>query len=566
MDIKQAKQAVRDALVPVLKSTQLTADEIFNLIEVPKNARMGDFAFPTFQLAKQLHQSPVNIAQEIVGKLDQAAFTKVEAKGPYINFFVLRDQVTQTTLNDILVAGENYGFSQQGQQKTIVLDMSSPNIAKPMSMGHLRSTVIGNSLSNIFNKLNYKTVKINHLGDWGTQFGKLMVAYKKWGSEEEVKRDPITNLQRYYVKFHQLDKEHPELDDEAREWFKKLENGDPEATHLWEWFRSESLKAFEQVYEELGVDFDSFKGEAFYNDKMSEIVQLLEDKNLLQASQGAEIVDLGDDLPPAMIKKSDGATLYITRDLAAALYRKRTYDFDKALYVVGSEQSIHFEQLKATLAKMGYDWAKDIEHVKFGLITSGGKKLSTRSGRVILLEQVLRDSVKLARQQIEEKNPTLANKEQVAHDVGVGAVVFHDLKNNRTDNFDFQLEEVVRFEGETGPYVQYSHARAMSILRKANYQVEATGLPAALDDNTWAIVTDLAKFPQVVQQAGMQREPSVIAKYALHLAKTFNHYYAHTKILVEDADLQLRLNLVQAVAIVLKEALNILGVAAPDEM
>ena len=328
------------------------------------------------------------------------------------------------------------------------------------------------------------------------------------------------------------------------------------------------MKSFIKIYDELGITFDSYNGEAFYNDKMDEILDLLEHKGLLQESNGAEIVDLGPDMPPALIKKSDGATLYITRDLAAALYRKRTYHFKKSLYVVGSEQSNHFEQLKAVLAKMGFTWAKDIEHIKFGLITTNGKKLSTREGRVILLENVLHDSVQLAQEQIEKKNPTLTNKEQVAHAVGVGAVIFHDLKNNRTDSFDFNLEDVVRFEGETGPYVQYTHARAMSILRKAGSQAqdEAAVFDTDVDDVTWDILKHLANFPETVQQAAQLREPSVIAKYALHLAKSFNHYYAQTKVLVDDDQLAARLNLVQAVAIVLKEALRLLGVQAPDEM
>ncbi|MBA1435087.1 arginine--tRNA ligase, partial [Lactobacillus bombi] len=312
-------------------------DQIGKLLEVPKNSQLGDVAFPTFQLAKQLHQAPVQIAQELVNKLDTTSFAQIKAQGPYVNFFLKRETLAAATLKKVLTAGSDFGESDLGHQAPVVIDMSSPNIAKPMSMGHLRSTVIGNSIALILAKLDYQPVKINHLGDWGTQFGKLMVAYKKWGSEDEVKRDAITNLQKYYVKFHQLDKEQPELDDEAREWFKKLENGDAEATHLWKWFRSESLKVFKKIYDELGISFDSYNGEAFYNDKMTEVVDLLEQKGLLQESQGAQIVDLGPDLPPALIKKSDGATLYITRDLAAALYRQRTYHFKKALYVVGSE-------------------------------------------------------------------------------------------------------------------------------------------------------------------------------------------------------------------------------------
>ena len=571
MEINQARQLVQQAVYEALKNLDeitISPEQVQQMVERPKNSQLGDFAFPTFRLAKQLHQAPVKIAQNLAKEVDSSQFAQVCAQGPYVNFFLQRKDIAATTIEEVIKQKNNFGNSTVGANSVVTIDMSSPNIAKPMSMGHLRSTVIGNSIALILDKLNYHPVKINHLGDWGTQFGKLMVAYKKWGSEADVKKDPITNLQKYYVKFHKLDKEHPELDEEAREWFKKLENGDEEATQLWQWFRSESLKSFMKVYDELGIKFDSYNGEAFYNDKMDEILDLLEHKGLLQESKGAEIVDLGSDLPPALIKKSDGATLYITRDLAAALYRKRTYHFKKSLYVVGSEQSIHFEQLKAVLAKMGFTWAQDIEHIKFGLITANGKKLSTREGRVILLENVLHDSVQLAQEQIEEKNPTLTNKEQVAHAVGVGAVIFHDLKNNRTDNFDFNLEEVVRFEGETGPYVQYTHARAMSILRKAAPQAqnEAAVFDTDVDDVTWDILKHLANFPETVQQAAQLREPSVIAKYALHLAKSFNHYYAQTKVLVDDDQLAARLNLVQAVAIVLKEALRLLGVQAPDEM
>ncbi len=571
MEINQARQLVQQAVYEALKDIDeitISPEQVQQMVEIPKNSQLGDFAFPTFRLAKQLHQAPVKIAQNLAKEVDSSQFAQVCAQGPYVNFFLQRKDIAATTIEEVIKQKNNFGNSTVGANSVVTIDMSSPNIAKPMSMGHLRSTVIGNSIASILDKLNYHPVKINHLGDWGTQFGKLMVAYKKWGSEADVKNDPITNLQKYYVKFHKLDKEHPELDEEAREWFKKLENGDEEATQLWQWFRSESLKSFMKVYDELGIKFDSYNGEAFYNDKMDEILDLLEHKGLLQESKGAEIVDLGSDLPPALIKKSDGATLYITRDLAAALYRKRTYHFKKSLYVVGSEQSIHFEQLKAVLAKMGFTWAQDIEHIKFGLITANGKKLSTREGRVILLENVLHDSVQLAQEQIAEKNPTLANKDQVAHAVGVGAVIFHDLKNNRTDNFDFNLEEVVRFEGETGPYVQYTHARAMSILRKAGPQAqdEAAVFDSDVDDVTWEILKQLANFPETVQQAAQLREPSVIAKYALHLAKSFNHYYAQTKVLVDDNQLAARLNLVQAVAIVLKEALRLLGVQAPDEM
>ncbi|MFC6180060.1 arginine--tRNA ligase [Lactiplantibacillus daowaiensis] len=559
------KQQVADALAPTL--TDLSVADILAKIEQPKTSKQGDLAFPTFTLAKTLHKAPQMIAGDIVEKIDQTGFEKVVAMGPYVNFFLKKADFAADILQQVLTDGANFGDAKIGGQGQVPIDMSSPNIAKPISMGHLRSTVIGNSLANILTKIDYKPVKINHLGDWGTQFGKLITAYKMWGSEDEVKADPINNLLKYYVRFHKEDVDHPEMDDVARDWFKKLENGDEEATHLWEWFRSESLKAFKQIYKRLDIDFDSFKGEAFYNDKMAEVVEILESKDLLHESQGAEVVDLSKyDLNPALIKKSDGATLYITRDLAAAIYRKRTYDFVQSLYVVGNEQTNHFKQLKAVLKEMGFDWSDQIHHIPFGLITQGGKKLSTRSGRVILLDKVLDDAVALAHQQIDEKNPDLADKDAVADAVGIGAVVFHDLKNERMNNFDFNLEEVVRFEGETGPYVQYAHARAESILRKAgNPDLSAAG-QALSDPAAWDTLKLLSEFPATVVRASDAYEPSIIAKYAIHLAKAFNKYYGNTKILVEDDELNARLALVKSVSIVLKEALRLLGVKAPDEM
>src|SRR5699024_3308341 len=449
----------------------------------------------------------------------------------------------------------------------VTIDMSSPNIAKPMSMGHLRSTVIGNSLAEIAKANGYQPIKINHLGDWGTQFGKLMSAYKRWGSEEEVKADPINTLVKYYVRFHKEAETQPELNDEDRAWFKKLEEGDEEAHELWSWFREESLKEFMELYNELDIDFDSFNGEAFYNDKMDAVIDTLKEKQLLVESQGAQVVDLEDEgLNVAMIQRTDGATLYMTRDLAAAIFRKNNYNFVKSLYVVGGEQREHFKQLKAVLNKMDYEWANDIEHIPFGMITVDGKKLSTRSGRIILLKDVLADSVKLATAQIDEKNPDLPNKAEVAHEVGTGAVVFHDLMNERLGDFDFKLEEVVRFEGDTGPYVQYTNARAQSILRKAGKpELDLTNLSID-DEQVWETEKLVANFSDTVRRAWRDREPSVIAKYALNLARTFNKYYANSKILVEDDQLNARLALVTAVSNVLTESLRLLGVKAPQEM
>lgn len=555
-----------EALNAVL--TDLTLQEISEKLEAPKSSDLGDVAFPTFTLAKTLHKAPQLIAADIVAAIDQEGFEKVVATGPYVNFFLDKVATSNQVLKTVFDLEGAYGDNVDGQGAKVTIDMSSPNIAKPMSMGHLRSTVIGNALANITAKNGYAPVKINHLGDWGTQFGKLIYAYKAWGSEEEVKSDPIATLLKYYVEFHEKAKENDSLNNEGRAWFKKLEDGDEEAHRLWQWFRAESLKEFSEIYDRLDITFDSFNGEAFYNDKMDKVVDLLEEKNLLVESQGAQIVDLSHinpNLTPAMIKRSDGATLYMTRDLAAALYRKETYDFAKSLYVVGGEQREHFVQMKAVLSLMGFEWSDDIEHIAFGLITFNGKKMSTRKGDVVLLKDVLDDAHELALKQIQEKNPALDDKDTVAEEVGAGAVVFHDLMNDRTNNFDFNLEEVVRFEGDTGPYVQYTNARAKSILRKTSVQLTSDDLNLT-DPATWDIITTLNNFPKTVQRAWQQREASIIAKYALNLSRAFNKYYANSKILTEDVQLNARLVLVKSVSIVLTESLRLLGVKAPEEM
>ena len=456
------KDIIAKELAKVIPS--LDAEQITNLLEQPKSSDLGDIAFPAFSLAKLERKAPQAIASDIAEKIDSSQFERVVATGPYVNFFLNKDAISKQVFQTIIREGSEYGHGHQGEGRKITIDMSSPNIAKPFSVGHLRSTVIGDALANIFNKMGYQAVKINHLGDWGKQFGLLMVAYKKWGSKEAVEKNPISELLNLYVRINAEIETNPELDDEGRFWFKKLEDGDPEATELWQWFRDESLVEFNRIYQELDVTFDSYNGEAFYNDKMDEVVELLSEKDLLKESQGASIVDLEDvDLPPALIKKSDGATLYITRDLATALYRKRNYDFVKSIYAVGQEQANHFRQLKAVLKKMGYDWADDMEHVEFGLVTKNGKKLSTRKGNIILLEPTIQEAVSRALAQINEKNPGLENKEEVAHAVGVGAIKFYDLKTDRRNGYDFDLEAMVSFEGETGPYVQYAYARIQSI-------------------------------------------------------------------------------------------------------
>lgn len=551
----------------VAGQVDLSKEKIAALIERPKNAKMGDYAFPAFILAKTMHKNPAEIAKNIAENLKSDDFASIKAVGPYVNFAIDHEKLISSTLEDVLAEKEHYGDQKLGKGN-VPIDMSSPNIAKPMSMGHLRSTVIGNSIAKTMEKVGYTPIKINYLGDYGTQFGKLIAAYKHWGNEEDVKKDPIMNLFHYYVRFHKEAETNPELDNEGREWFKKLEDGDPEAVKLWKWFREVSLEDFKRIYKELGVSFDSYNGEAFFNDKMQPVIDELKEKGLLHESRGAQVVDMGPDENPAIIVKSDGTSIYLTRDLAAAEWRMKEYNFVKMLYVVGNEQAQHFVELKTVLKKMGYDWADEIHHVPFGLITQGGKKLSTRKGNVVFLDQVLKDAVSLAKKQIQEKNPDLADQDQVAHDVGVGAVIFHDLKNDRLDNFDFDLEEVVRFEGDTGPYVQYTNARAQSVLRKAAAMGEKPSEnDFALDDEwAFAVAKDLADFPRIIARSAEKFEPSVIAKFALNLAKKFNKYYANVKILTKDDKLGARLALVQATSIVLTEALRLLGVNAPKEM
>lgn len=559
------KQVIAERLAAILPSLEVEA--IYNLLEKPKSSEMGDIAFPAFSLAKVERKAPQAIAADIVEKLDTTGFENVVATGPYVNFFLDKAAISHQVLTDVITEKDQYGKLNIGQGRNVTIDMSSPNIAKPFSVGHLRSTVIGDALANIHEKLGYKPIRINHLGDWGKQFGMLIVAYKLWGDKAAVEADPISELLKLYVRINAEAEEKPELDDEARQWFKKLEDGDPEAHELWQWFRDESLVEFNRIYDKLDVTFDSYNGEAFYNDKMDEGIQILEEKGLLQKSKGARIVDLESyNLPPALIMKTDGATLYITRDMATAMYRKRTYDFVKSIYVVGQEQINHFKQLKAVLKEMDFDWSDDMTHVTFGLVTKDKKKLSTRKGNIILLEPTLDEAISRALTQIEAKNPDLENKEEVAHAVGVGAVKFYDLKTDRDNGYDFDLEAMVSFEGETGPYVQYAYARIQSILRKANFVPSAENDYKLADAESWDIIKHIQNFSNVVERAGDKFDPSLIAKYAINLAQAFNKYYAHTRILDESPERDSRLALAYATGLVLKEALRLLGVKAPEKM
>jgi len=543
----------------------LEEDEVIKLVEKPKYEEQGDIAFPCFMLAKMLRKNPSMIARELADKIKHPLFEKAIAEGPYVNGFLNKQIVSKMVLTAIIKDGEKYGSLKLGKGKNITIDFSSPNIAKPFSMGHLRSTVIGNAIANIAEKCGYQAVRINHLGDWGTQFGKLIVAYKRWGKEESVKENPIEELLKLYVKFHVEAEHDSSLEDKARFWFKQLENGDKEALKLWRWFREESLKEFSKIYHLLGVQFDSYDGEAFYNDKMENTVSMIGNSGILRHSDGAEVVELREyNLPPCLIKKSDGATLYATRDLTAALYRNTTYQPEKSYYVVDQEQSLHFKQIFLVLEKLGHDWAKQLTHIPFGFILKEGKKMSTRKGKVVLLEEVIKEAIQLAEKNMAEKNPSLENKEEIAKAVGVGAIIFHDLKNDRQNNIEFSLEEMLKFEGATGPYLQYTHARACSILRKSKTsELRNIGLN---DRYSWPVVMLLIKFPAIVERSFQLHEPSQIAKYLIDLAQEFNKYYAYVKILADDSEQESRLALVKATTIVLKEGLRLLGIKAPEAM
>jgi arginyl-tRNA synthetase len=543
---------------------QIEKNRLFLMIEKPKYENMGDMAFPCFELAKVYRKSPQSIALEMAEKMVSPLFEHIEAVSGYVNVFLDKQKVSSIVVQQVLTKKNHYGDLNIGNNQVITIDFSSPNIAKPFSMGHLRSTVIGNALAHISEKCGYRPIRINHLGDWGTQFGKLIVAYKMWGKEEEVKQQPIKELLKLYVKFHEEAEKNPPLVEDARAWFKRLEDGNDEAIQLWEWFRKESLEEFSKIYDLMGIQFDTYQGEAFYNDKMDKVVELLKGMNLLKESEGALVVPL-EELPPCLIKKSDGTTLYATRDLAAAIYRQETYHFVKSLYVVGNEQTLHFKQLFAVLEKMGYKWEQGMKHVPFGMMQKDGKKMSTRKGKVVLLEEVLETAIALALKDIKKKNANLASKEKVARQVGTGAVIFHDLKNFRQNDIEFSLEDMLKFEGETGPYVQYAYARASSLLRKGDF-IEGEDVVTIQDSEAWSIITSLISFPDVIQRAIEEYDPSQIAKYVIELARAFNKYYATVRILDDKDLIQERLSLVYAVTVILKEGLRLLGLEAPEEM
>jgi len=565
MDFKQ------QVIEKIAELTQLEIGKVSESVEIPPNPEMGDLAFPCFPLAKVLRKAPPIIAKELAESFPECDFVdRVEAAGGYLNFFYARGGFAKENVSKIVSLGEDYGKCEIGKDKTVLVEFSSPNIAKPFHIGHLFSTAVGNSLEKIYKFLGYDTVKINHLGDWGTQFGKLISAYKRWGNPEVIGKDPINELLKIYVKFHDEAKEHPELEDEAREYFRLLETGDEDTTMLWKYFRDISLVEFRRVYDMLNISFDSYNGESFYSDKMDEVVEILKDKQLLVESEGAQVVDLSEhDMPPCMILKSNGTTIYATRDIAAALYRHRTYDFHKNIYVVGTPQALHFRQIFAVLKKMCGDWADNCVHVGFGLVKFPDKKLSTRDGDVVFLEDVLNESISKTLGIIMDNQTPPENPEDVAKKVGIGAILYAFLKNNREKDIVFSWDSMLDFEGESGPYVQYSYARGKSILRRADVDFSDADYSLLTSDEEYELIKHLVQFNDAVVAASEKNEPFYVNRYVTTLAKLFNKFYNVSPILKSDVPEDIRkarLGLVYAASSVIKSALGLLGIETVEKM
>ncbi len=555
----------------IKENLEVTVDleVIENSIEIPPKSDMGDYAFPCFILSKTLRKAPNKIAEELSPKIDKEGFERVENLGPYLNFFVDKEVFSENTLEKIQNEKDEYGASRAGEGKNITIDFSSPNIAKPFHVGHLFSTAIGNSLYKILSFEGYNCIGINHLGDWGTQFGKLISAYKRWCDKDTLTKEPIKELLRIYVKFHAEAEKDPTLEDEGRMYFKKLEDGEEEEVALWKKFRELSLKEFDIVYKLLNVKFDAYTGESFYNDKMDAVVEEIEKKGILTSSNGAKVVMLEDyNMPPCIIRKSDGATIYATRDLAAAEYRKKTYDFYKSIYVVGSDQKLHFKQLFKTLELMGHDWAKDCKHVSFGMVRFADRKLSTRKGEVIFLDEVLSEAMEKTLEIINVKNPELKNKEEVSKVVGVGSIVFAYLKNNREKDIVFDWKEMLSFEGETGPYVQYTYARGKSILRKLGVSQGKIDYSKLNTTEDFELIKLLEGFQGSIFSAIDKLEPSILTRHIIEIAKAFNKFYNSNRISTE-ADEKVknaRLKLTEATTQVIKNGLKLLGIGVVEEM
>ena len=549
--------------------------EIVNLIELPPKPELGDYAFPCFRLAKVMRKAPQMIAQEICDSIEKPDYLeKIVTEGAYVNFFTNKTSFAKDVITKAI--DESYGSSDEGNGKTICIDYSSPNVAKNFHVGHLRTTVIGNSLYKIFTKLGYNVERINHLGDWGTQFGKLIVAYKNWGSEEAVKEKGIEELMRIYVLFHEEAEKNPELEDEARAWFHKMEIGDEEALSIWKWFLDISLEEFKRIYKLMGMEFDHYMGESFYRNMTDDVVKTLTDHNLLTDSEGAKIVDLSEyDMPPCLVVKNDGSSIYATRDLAALMYRKKTYNFTKCLYVTGQEQKLHFSQVFKVMELLGNDWAKDgLVHIPYGLVSLGGEKLSTRGGNVIYAEDILKEAISKIKEIIDEKNPDLSTeeKDEAARIVGVGAVIFNDLYNQRIKDVSFKWEHITSFEGETGPYVQYTYARCSSILRNIeNYEValdvEKNDYSVLTDPASVDLLKEISRFSAVIKDAAEKYEPSIVARYAVDLAQAFNRFYTDNRIAVEDQTVRnARVAVTYITRRILKDSLDLLGIGCVEKM
>lgn len=554
----------------------ISFDEVLSMVEVPQDKKMGDYAFPCFKLAKVMRKAPPLIAVGIAKAIEEnPIFEKVEQVNAYVNMFISKKELVTDVVKKVLEEREDYGKSNVGEGKPVIVEFSSPNIAKPFHIGHIRSTVIGNSINKIYDAMGYDVIRINHLGDYGTQFGKMICAYRHWGNKEDVINEPIKTLLAYYTKFHEEAEDHPELEDEAREIFTKLEHGEAEEMELWQWFRDESLKEFSRVYDMLGIEFDSYAGESFYSDKMPRFVNELKEKGLLEESRGAQIVDLEEyGLGVALITKSDGSTLYITRDIAAAVYRKETYDFYKNIYVVASQQNLHFQQWFRILNLMGYEWSGDCVHVPFGLVSLEEGTMSTRHGRVVFLEDVLNRAVEQTREIIKEKGVNTDNIDETAKQVGIGAVIFNELSNNRIKDYVFSWDKVLDFNGETGPYVQYTYARAASVLRNAGEDlaqkaacIENVKAEYITSDSSYELAKLIYAMPETAIDAGEKYEPSVVTRHIVDMAQAFNRFYHDEHILVDNEEEKIaKLALVTAAKIAIKNGLALLGIEAPERM
>lgn len=548
----------------------MEANELAEWFETPPSDDLGDYAFPCFRLAKTMRKAPNIIAAELANTVElPAGFSHLQAVGGYVNFFVNKADYAKSVLLNVLQEGDRFGSSDMGGKRNVCIDYSSINIAKPFHIGHLSTTALGHALYRIYNFLGYRSVGINHLGDWGTQFGKMIVAYKKWGEKEAVERDGVRALVELYVRFHQEAEKDESLNDEGRAWFRKIELGDKEALSLFNWFKDLTMRDVMRVYDLLDVQFDSYAGESFYEDKMQPVVDELREKNLLKVDQGASIVDLSAyDMPPCIILRSDGATLYATRDLATAIYRKNTYDFAKSLYVVAYQQNLHFRQFFKVLELMGYDWVEDMEHVSFGMVSFEGASLSTRHGNVVYLEDVLNASIERTLEIIKEKSPDIEDKESVARDVGVGAVIWSVLYNSKIKDINFTWERALNFDGETGPYTQYTYARCQSVLRKAGaFDASDIDCSVLTDASSMALVRALAAFPDAVKSAAFKNEPFVVSRAVMDICSAFNKFYYDNRIIGEAENVKnARLALCQAAGTVIKTGLYLIGLKAPERM